>query len=157
MYTVRKTESRKSFADSRFLFFLFKKKKRSIIQRYPALIEERLFSETFCQNIYMWKSYAICCISVIMMAAMATVNQANWQHPETEGGRVKEPKETEIEIWWRERERKRKCSKPGNMFALHAQASNTHLLIQLCFHQVKLGNGQRCFYLTGLKNRVRTD
>lgn len=87
--------------------------------------------------------------------AMATVNQANWQLPETEGGREKEPKEMEIKIKWRERERKR--YRHGRMFTLHAQASSTGLPTRLCFHQVKLGSGHRCFYLTALRNRVRTD
>lgn len=44
--------------------------------------------------------YAICCISVIMIAAMATMNQTNWHHRETEGGQAKEPKGTKIKIKW---------------------------------------------------------
>lgn len=49
----------------------------------------------------MGKCYAICCISVIMIAAMATMNQTNWHHPETEGGQAKEPKGTKIKIKWK--------------------------------------------------------
>lgn len=34
------------------------------------------------------------------MAAMATVNQANWQHPETGEEKENMPKETELKIKW---------------------------------------------------------
>lgn len=69
------------------------------------------FNFHFYQYVYMWNCYAMCCISVIVMAAMATMNQASWQHPETgrERERAKRDRDQDQMEWETERERERAC------------------------------------------------